>query len=61
MTKSDNTSDLIDTIEYIRKANNIHWMKILRIAMEHAPDQTRVVLAQINENDKRISKCLSKL
>lgn len=46
--------ELISEIETIRRDNNINWMAILRIALAHAPDQTRVVLKDIMKADHRI-------
>ena len=45
----------IDDIESIRKTNNSRWMDILRIAIKHAPDETKKVLNDILENDRVIS------
>ena len=36
-------------------------MDILRIAMKHAPEETKKLLSKINEFDKNISKELKKL
>ena len=34
----------INKIETNRKKNNLNWMNILRIAMEHAPEKTKKLL-----------------
>ena len=52
---------LIDKIEKIRSNNNINWMDILRIAMKHSPKETKLILQNINEKDKNISKLLNSL
>ena len=52
---------LINQVEDIRRANNGCWMSILRIALEHAPKQTKAVLKQINFNDSEISKLLKQV
>ena len=49
-------SQIIDKIENLRKKNNINWMNILRLAMRHAPKETKELLKKINNFDKRISK-----
>lgn len=54
-------SDLIDQIENIRTYNNSLWMEILRIAMEHAPEQTKNVIRVINHNDEKIGGLLKEL
>ena len=46
----------IDKIQKIRSKNNVAWMNILRIAMLHAPKETKKLLSEITENDKEISK-----
>ncbi len=51
MTKQD----VIDKIFEIRVSNNIPWRRIMEIAIEHAPDETAAVLAQVLENDREIS------
>ena len=55
----DNT--LINQVEDIRRANNGLWIQLLRIALEHAPKQTKAVLKQINFNDSEISKLLKEV
>ena len=48
--------DLIDRIQFVRAKNNILWMDILRLALEHAPDKARISLGLIRENDLEISR-----
>jgi hypothetical protein len=55
------TSKTIDKITEIRASNNQLWMTLLKIALEHAPDEAKAVLAKINENDGKISLLLSGL
>lgn len=49
---------ILNNIRKIRAANNIKWMEILAIALKHAPEETKEVLRDINENDHAISACL---
>jgi hypothetical protein len=51
----------LDFIERIRDDNNILWMNILRIALEHAPKETKDILRQIKNNDTSISETLGKI
>lgn len=44
-----------------RAINNLHWMKILEIALKHAPKETKTVLAAINDRDRAISGLLDEL
>jgi len=52
---------IINNIRDIRYKNNIHWMSILEIALEHAPAKTKRVLTAINDNDRDISYLISEL
>jgi hypothetical protein len=52
---------IIDEVERVRTRNNVNWMDVLRLAFRHAPDEARVLMKKINEEDGEISKLLSKL
>ncbi len=52
---------IIDEIEQVRTRNNVNWMDVLRLAFRHAPDEARVLMKKINEEDGEISELLSKL
>lgn len=43
--------NLIDAIFDIRVRNNIPWKKIIEIAMNHAPEETKNALHEIGNND----------
>ncbi len=51
----------INQIRQVRSYNNVEWMKILEIALKHAPEETKKVLREINANDRRISELLGEL
>lgn len=53
--------NLIDQIEKVRTNNNVNWMDILRIAITHAPKETKAVLKRINEDDNKISSLFEEL
>jgi hypothetical protein len=53
--------EVIDKIFEIRVSNNIPWRRIMEIAMEHAPDETAAVLAQVLQNDREISGWMDSL
>jgi hypothetical protein len=55
------TRETIDAIAEIRTGNNRQWMRLLEIALENAPEQTREVLTVINENDRAVSELLTQL
>jgi Na+/serine symporter len=54
-------NDIIKQIRKVRAWNNIEWMKILEIALKHAPEETKKVLREINNNDRRVSDLLGEL
>lgn len=51
----------IGVITSVRARNNDLWMKLLEIALETAPNETKEVLRQINANDRKISDLLGEL
>lgn len=51
----------VTKIGLIRARNNDLWMKLLEIALETAPNETKEVLRQINANDREISGLLTEL
>ena len=53
--KNKKYSKIINKIQLLRKKNNINWMDILRLAMKHAPDETKKILKNIDNYDKKIS------
>jgi len=52
---------IISEIFAIRVANNVPWKRLMEIALKHAPEETRAVLRQINENDRKVSDLLAEL
>ena len=59
--KKKNYSQIINKIQLLRKKNNINWMDILRLAMKHAPNETKKILKNINNYDKKISNKVSSI
>ena len=53
--------EIIDAIEKVRSKNNINWMNILRLAFKHSPEEARVIVGKINEDDGKISALLKQL
>tara|TARA_A100000164_G_C21663045_1_gene655895 strand:- start:97 stop:279 length:183 start_codon:yes stop_codon:yes gene_type:complete len=53
--------EIIDEIEKVRSKNNINWMNILRLALNHAPEKTKEILSNINKDDNKISNLLKEL
>lgn len=56
-----NDSDTVTRIALVRARNNELWMRVLEIALENAPDETKAVLRLINTNDRAISGLLTEL
>jgi len=53
--------DTLNAIEKIREKNNGNWMKIVRIALREAPEETKAVLRQIIVHDGAVTISLKKL
>ena len=56
-----NDTELIDRIEQIRAANNRHWMDLVRLAFEIAPDRARVLMQQIAAADDEVRRLTQEL
>jgi len=52
---------LIDEIENIRRANNVNWMDLLRLAFRESPNQAKELVRRINTDDNKISALFAKL
>ena len=59
--KKKDYSKIINKIQLLRKKNNINWMDILRLAMKYAPNETKKILKNINNYDKKISNEVSSI
>tara|TARA_A100001015_G_C14967511_1_gene703631 strand:+ start:1310 stop:1513 length:204 start_codon:yes stop_codon:yes gene_type:complete len=53
--KIDKYLRTIDKIEKARKQNNVNWMDVLRIALQHAPEKTIRLMNKINKKDQVIT------
>lgn len=47
--------EIVTEISIARARNNINWMQILRIALRHAPDETKIALAAIHSTDNEVA------
>lgn len=61
MKNDEDDKALIDLIEETRGLNNVNWMAILKIAMKHAPKETKGVLKSILAKDTDIHYYLERL
>jgi hypothetical protein len=61
MSSLEEKLKIIDEIQSIRSANNVNWMDLLRLAYSKAPDETKLLIRKINNDDNRISELFSKL
>ena len=52
---------IIDKVEKIRTKNNLNWMDVLRLAFINAPEETKIIMKKINQDDNRISELFEKL
>lgn len=53
--------EVIDAIQEVRSKNNVNWMNVLRLALKHAPEETKDLMKKINKSDNEISNLLEKL
>ena len=52
---------IIDEVEKIRTKNNVNWMGLLRLAFINAPEETKIIMKKINQDDNKISELFKKL
>lgn len=53
--------DNIKKMEKIRERNNVLWMKILRIAFESNPKDTKVIIEKISDNDNDVKNIFKEM
>ena len=53
--------EIINAIQEVRGKNNVNWMDVLRLALKHAPEETKKLIKKINKTDKKISDLLGRL
>ena len=58
---TNNYLKIIDQISSARKKNNVNWMKLLKLAIRHAPVETSKIMKEINSSDKKISNLFKKI
>ena len=58
---SNNYENLINQISSARKKNNTNWMNLLKLALKYAPEKAKKILKDINKQDQKISKLVSKI
>jgi hypothetical protein len=51
----------IDKIQKVRAKNNANWMDILRLAINHAPNEAINLMKKINKKDQAISKLFNRI
>ena len=56
-----NYNKIINEITSARRKNNVNWMNLLRLAIKTSPTQAKKILKKINDEDKKISRLVSKL
>lgn len=52
---TEQEQNLINAIFGIRIRNNTPWKKIIEIAMNHAPEETKRALRDIGDNDQAVT------
>lgn len=56
-----NDMSLIDQIEQIRARNNTHWMNLVRLAFELAPERARSIMQEIARLDGEVRRLTQEL
>lgn len=56
-----NDSELINKMEQIRANNNRNWMDIVRLAIKLDPIETKKIIGEIVEHDRKIANVLEEL
>ncbi len=59
--KKKQSLKLINQIQKIRSKNNVNWMDILRLAFNHDPKNSSIIMSKIYLDDQKISKLVQKL
>ena len=59
--KKKQSLKLINQIQKIRSKNNVNWMNILRLAFNHDPKNSSIIMSKIYLDDQKISKLVQKL
>ena len=57
MTKDE----IIDRIALLRAANNTGWMKLVKLAFEHAPEEAKEAMQEVSGYDAEINSWVRKL
>ena len=52
---------IIDKIQNMRAKNNSNWMDVLRLAINHAPEDAINLMKKINQKDQGISRLFNKI
>lgn len=52
---------LIQELEEIRAKNNKSWMRLVKLAFKHAPEEAREVMKSIVDYDKQITEITNEL
>lgn len=59
--RTNREQKIINRVTAIRARNNRLWMGLLSLALRSAPKEAKRILRQINQNDARIGKWLSRV
>lgn len=53
--------EIVNQITIIRGKNNLNWMSLLKLALKHAPEDTKAIMTDITKCDMEISNLSKKL
>lgn len=55
------TELIVNEVTKIRRKNNNCWMEILALAVKAKPRQAKKILRDITENDRKVTRWMSRL
>ncbi len=58
---NERDGELLVEIAGLRRSNNNLWMRIVEIALTHAPNEVKPIMKQIGENDREVTTRWSEL
>lgn len=61
LTMKNISLEIIQEIERTRSENNKNWMDLIKLAFEHAPEESKLIIGRVNDQDDKITELYKKL
>jgi len=52
---------IIEEIERTRSENNKNWMDLIKLAFDHAPEESKLIISRVNDQDDKITQLYKNL